>query len=179
MNTTDEAVALVDDILTAVLFQSDPVTRVTQLAAAQHYLAWALRLALGDAYEPYDRDGNSWRTLAPSTGMPHNVLYRQIASGGGVVAPEVSYRPSEVVVGLRTRGGIDDAWRVITAEQVADQKLANTTITYNEHTVELRHRPALEEERVGRIPLRPLWHPAMGRRALLLTEAASAALEEL
>jgi hypothetical protein len=175
MDTTDAAVAVVDDILTAVLFQADPVERVTQLAAAQHYLAWALRLALGDAH----RSGHSWRGLDPVVGMPYNVLYRQVVSGGGVVAPEVSYRPPEVVVGLRTRGGEDDAWRVITAKQVIDEQLANTTIVYNEQTVELRHRPALEEERIGRTPLHPLWRPTMGRKLLLLTEAAAAALEEL
>lgn len=172
---TDDAVQHVIEILESAQCVTDFTRRAVLVTEAQHQLAWALRLAAQDVVD----SGVSWRTLGPALGMRYAVLYRQCRSGGPVVAPEAGYMPAELVVGFRTRGGADDSWQVLTVEQAADPRLAHTLVTGGPGALDLTlcHRPVTAAELTPPPPL--LWHPALGRRGMLLSPPVVTALSQL
>lgn len=169
---TDDAVQWAIGLLESAQCVANPAHRAQLLAQAQHQLTWALRLAAKEAVD----GGTSWRRLGPKLGMSHAVLYRQVRSGGPVVATEAHYTPPEVVVGYRTVGDLNDSWRVISADQAADPQLTMTTVTMpspggDDVRVQLAHRPPTAPDLLlaNLAPAQPLWRPEMGRRLMLLT----------
>ena len=182
-NVADAAMHQVVRTCKDVLMTSDPLRRTELITRAQHELAWATRCLVHEAREEH---GVSLRRLAAAMGMSPATLTRQCTSGGPVVAVAATYEPPEVVVGFRTAGGADDAWQVLTAQQAADPLLRSAVVVhegplayaspYAGATLELRTRLMTTAERAARVALQPLWHPRLGRRAVLLTPEVATTL---